>query len=1184
MASKSLFCFAMVLFMLLTSRTGRAQGKDRQHKIDSLETAINNGKGGLPALRRYINILGYSNDTVTEKFDSWMKKFPKSYAIPQALGEAYYQAKDRKCTQYFMKAWQAGDTSRRMGQMFSVAMNENWKLDVPRTANTLDSLKTVIENSPDSLLPLQQYIFVLGSTNDTVVSQLTAWMEKFPKSATIPFALGENFYNAESPRAKPYLLKVVELQPQNAKVYEMLSIDAERWGDYDLGREYMGKAAAADPKEASYAFYYADAFQEVDSVLWRKKIWELTKNFPDNDRGAQGLYWLGSRSKDKKEKMDVWEQLGKLYPPAKFGWSESGMSSLFDLYLQEGITDKAIALATSMGNSDGFPEKLELAKTITEVRSLVKQKKYAEAREKVAHISLPRYSDAMNAVALLKAEVRDAAGSPQMAYDSLLLIQASTPDEDIRSAIVLYGTKLGRSPEQMEKDIRAIRDKFTKPAPPFELGLYTSNGKAKLEDYRGKVILLTFWFPGCGPCRGEMPHFQNVVNKYNKKDLAYLGINVLPEQDDYVLSFMKGTKFSFVPLRGNGKWAEEVYHVRGEPTNFLIDKEGKIVYSGFMINGNNEHMLELMINSMLTVTGKAQTMNRQAVLDSLKEAIDNHQDNLPALRQYISILGYTNDTVTTQFNAWMRQFPKAYNIPFALGEAYYKAKDKKSSDYFMKAYSAGDTIRQFFRMWGIAMDDRFEWDVPRTANAVDSLKAVVESHPDSLLPVQQYVFMLGNNDDTAVRQIDAWMKQFPNSAAFPFVLGESYYDEESPKAKPFLLRVTELQPQNAKVYYMLYIDAERWGNDDMARTYLGKAAAAEPGNADYAFSYANSFLKTDTAAWRKKLWELTKNFPHDDKGAMGLYWMAYQSPDKNEKMSVLEQLRKLYSPTQYDRSENGMHLLYDLYLQQGLTDKAIELAAAMGDKEGFPEKLELAKNIAVVRSLIKEKKYTEAQTKAAHIKAPRYSDAATAIALLKAEVRDAAGSLQMAYDSLLLIQSKTPDDDIKEAITRYGVKLGKDAEQTEQEIWAIRDKTSRPAPPFDLGLYTSNASAKLEDYRGKVILLTFWFPGCGPCRGEMPHFEHVLNKFDKKDLAFLGINVSPEQDDYVLPFLRGTKFSFTPLRGNGKWAKEVYHVRGEPTNFLIDREGRIVYSDFMIDANNERMLELMINSMLVKKG
>jgi hypothetical protein len=40
-------------------------------------------------------------------------------------------------------------------------------------------------------------------------------------------------------------------------------------------------------------------------------------------------------------------------------------------------------------------------------------------------------------------------------------------------------------------------------------------------------------------------------------------------------------------------------------------------------------------------------------------------------------------------------------------------------------------------------------------------------------------------------------------------------------------------------------------------------------------------------------------------------------------------------------------------------------------------------------------------------------------------------------------------------------------------------------------------------------------------------------------------------------------------------------VRGEPTNFLIDGQGRIVFSDFVIhDAAGERMLHLMIASML----
>jgi len=133
-----------------------------------------------------------------------------------------------------------------------------------------------------------------------------------------------------------------------------------------------------------------------------------------------------------------------------------------------------------------------------------------------------------------------------------------------------------------------------------------------------------------------------------------------------------------------------------------------------------------------------------------------------------------------------------------------------------------------------------------------------------------------------------------------------------------------------------------------------------------------------------------------------------------------------------------------------------------------------------------------------------------------------------------------------------------------------------------LGLYTSDKKAALADYKGKVVLLTFWFPGCGPCRAEFPHFENVLKRFQGKNIVYLAVNVDPIQDDYVLPFLQGTGYSFVPLRGTAEWAAQTYKVSGQPTNFLIDGHGRIVFSNFQISENNERKLELMIASMLAR--
>ena len=130
----------------------------------------------------------------------------------------------------------------------------------------------------------------------------------------------------------------------------------------------------------------------------------------------------------------------------------------------------------------------------------------------------------------------------------------------------------------------------------------------------------------------------------------------------------------------------------------------------------------------------------------------------------------------------------------------------------------------------------------------------------------------------------------------------------------------------------------------------------------------------------------------------------------------------------------------------------------------------------------------------------------------------------------------------------------------------------------------SDGKLSLNDLKGKVVLLTFWFPGCGPCREEFPHFQAVINKFKDENVAYIGINVFPLQDGYVIPLLKNNKYSFIPLRGTSAFAAEYYGVQGEPENFLIDKDGKIIFKDFRIDNSNERTLELMITALLQKGG
>jgi thiol-disulfide isomerase/thioredoxin len=164
--------------------------------------------------------------------------------------------------------------------------------------------------------------------------------------------------------------------------------------------------------------------------------------------------------------------------------------------------------------------------------------------------------------------------------------------------------------------------------------------------------------------------------------------------------------------------------------------------------------------------------------------------------------------------------------------------------------------------------------------------------------------------------------------------------------------------------------------------------------------------------------------------------------------------------------------------------------------------------------------------------------------------------------------------------------LHKTAAQVQADIKAAVDTGAKPAPPFNLQQYTSADTLSLAKLRGKVVLLTFWFPGCGPCAREFPHLEAVMQQFHtRKDVVYLGINIVRDQDPYVLPRIEKMGYSFTPLKGTDSVTKGKgaigFNVAGAPTNFVIDRKGRIVYHNFMIDdPHGELMVRRMIESVL----
>lgn len=466
-----------------------------------------------------------------------------------------------------------------------------------------EALKAAVEANPDSASAHWAYIKAMKFDSPELIQQYDTWIKKYPKSAVFPYVIGQALTNRENPRAKAYLLKAVALEPKFAAAWRALASDAERWGDFKASSAYLGKAVAAEPGNADYAFFYAGSFRSVDPEKYKTMSLAFVNNFPDHQRAAQALYWLAVGATNMNEKIKYCEMMRLKYPPEKYDWSAGGMSYYFNLLL--GFEpERALTLAEEMVKHEALKKEwtgmISTVGSVLEARKLMEQEKGAEAYAVLKKIQLKKYDPFYNELQLLKAEATVLTGNVAVAYDSLMAVFAKSPNLKCKTRLMKYGEQINKNAEQVDAEIWKAITASTATASTFSLKNYLTKDYVTLEENKGKVVLLTYWFPGCGPCRAEFPHFENVVRKFNGKELVYLGINIFSSQNEYVVPFVRQSGYSFIPLEDVKDRKKGNLDNRGiAPMNFLIDKQGRLIFSGFRTSGDNEADLEMMIRMLM---------------------------------------------------------------------------------------------------------------------------------------------------------------------------------------------------------------------------------------------------------------------------------------------------------------------------------------------------------------------------------------------------------------------------------------------------------------------------------------------------------------------------------------------------------------------------------------------------------
>ncbi|MBI1884015.1 MAG: TlpA family protein disulfide reductase [Chlamydiae bacterium] len=101
----------------------------------------------------------------------------------------------------------------------------------------------------------------------------------------------------------------------------------------------------------------------------------------------------------------------------------------------------------------------------------------------------------------------------------------------------------------------------------------------------GKVVILDFWATWCPPCREEIPHFNELQEKYGPQGLQIVGVSLDRRGARDVKPFVKEFKVNYKMLVGDySKVIEDYGGVVGIPTTFVIDRKGNIIskYIGYV--------------------------------------------------------------------------------------------------------------------------------------------------------------------------------------------------------------------------------------------------------------------------------------------------------------------------------------------------------------------------------------------------------------------------------------------------------------------------------------------------------------------------------------------------------------------------------------------------------------------------
>jgi len=140
---------------------------------------------------------------------------------------------------------------------------------------------------------------------------------------------------------------------------------------------------------------------------------------------------------------------------------------------------------------------------------------------------------------------------------------------------------------------------------------------------------------------------------------------------------------------------------------------------------------------------------------------------------------------------------------------------------------------------------------------------------------------------------------------------------------------------------------------------------------------------------------------------------------------------------------------------------------------------------------------------------------------------------------------------INEKILHHGNLRSNQSDKTQEDSTLL----NKPAPKFELRDLNGKICS-LENLKGKIVVLNFWFIACKPCVNEMPVLNEIKRNYDPAKVVFIALSL--DSKEAIKAFLKNHRFDYTILPQAAS-VGEKYSLYAYPTSMVINARGTISF-------------------------